>query len=198
MERGVWARNSEGDAVSDLRFDPAEHAYYLGDRRLPSVTQVIPREQSYPAGAAERGTAVHLACEYDDLGDLDEGSVAPEIAGYLEAYRKWKRESMAQIESIELREYNEAYLYAGTIDRVVVFPYRGRAVIDIKSGVPEKWHALQTAAYANLLTYHMLSRFSLYLAEDGTYKIIEHYREDFSRDFSVFIGLLSYHNWRNK
>ena len=60
-------------------FDPIEHIYRFDGQRVPSVTQILEPLIDYsgvPNGvlqyAADRGTAVHLATEFYDDGDLDE------------------------------------------------------------------------------------------------------------------------------
>jgi outer membrane lipoprotein-sorting protein len=75
---------------------------------------------------------------------------------------------------------NETYLYGGTLDRTgVLMPYGGPSVlVDLKTGQKADWHAIQTAAYAELLNraiHKPVKRFSLYLQEDGSIaRIKEH------------------------
>lgn len=42
--------------------------------------------------AARFGTAVHRACELDDLGELDEATLDARLAGHLHAWRSFCRE----------------------------------------------------------------------------------------------------------
>jgi hypothetical protein len=139
-----------------LSFDAESHTYTLGDRKIPSVTQILSwgRDLSrIPAWTAQRGTALHLAAEYDDVGDLDESSVDPLVMPHLTAYRAWREEHRPQYVATEVRVLGSLYglLYAGTIDRVALLGKRAElAIIDIKSGAPRPAeHGAQLAAYAH-------------------------------------------------
>lgn len=149
----------------------------------------------------DRGTAVHQATALDDVADLDEGSVDPHVAPYLAAWRRFRAESSPiTFPKIEHRVRHELYGYLGTADRVARF--RGSDwVIDLKTGGPEPWHALQLAAYA--LAY--LGRTSLagsgvrcaavYLRDDATYRFMPY--EDYS-DGDAWLVALSLYNWKLK
>ena len=141
----------------DLAFDPEAHEYTLGGVRIPSVTQVLSFGQDLsriPRWTAERGTAFHLATEYDDAGDLDEESVDALVRPHLEAYRKWKeKHPWVRFVGTELKVWGEVdgLRFAGTIDRVIddsAHGYDGVRLIDIKSGAPRKEHGAQLHAYS--------------------------------------------------
>ena len=132
-----------------LTFDDAEHAYALDGVRIPSVTQILSFGQDLsriPAYTALRGTAFHLATEYDDMGDLDESSVDPLVRPHLDAYRKWKAATRPTYTLTEYRLWGQidGLKFAGTIDRVIA----NDTVVDLKSGQPRKDHGAQLAAYA--------------------------------------------------
>lgn len=141
-----------------LTFSEATHQYFLGGQELPSVTSII-RDNRLggdfsavaPATlehARQRGTAVHAALHYDDEGMLDETTVDPEVAPYLDAWRRFRAERHVAIVEMERRYADATYRFAGTLDRIAVVEGR-RVVIDIKSGDVEGAD-LQTAAYAHL------------------------------------------------
>ena len=114
------------DAPADS-FEEAEHAYYLDGVRLPSVTQILKAEgfidaRFYDEHSRERGRIVHLACEYDDLGELDDDSLDPEIAPYVEAWRRFKQESGFVIASVEVPLVSTKHRYAGKPDVRGSFP----------------------------------------------------------------------------
>jgi hypothetical protein len=182
-----------------LVFDQATHSYERDGVRLPSVTQVLKSvgiidPDKYASGAAARGTAVHLACQYLDEGDLDEATIAPELTGYLAAYRKFLADTGWKWIGIEHRLAHKSLNYAGTIDRISV-----DLVLDIKSGQPEDWHRLQAAAYLAMLENPMgRTRYGLYLGPRGTYGLTEYTRREFPRDWAVFQSALNIHNWRGK
>ena len=138
--------------MSHLTFDEANHAYALYGLRIPSVTQVLSFGQDLsriPAWTAQRGTAFHLATEYDDAGDLDESSIDPLVKPHLDAYRKWKAATKPQFLATEVRLWGEidGLRFAGTIDRAYEAARCRVGILDLKSGQPRKEHGAQLAAY---------------------------------------------------
>ncbi len=197
-----------------LEFNEERHEYTLDDKRLPSVTQVL-NPWSQLAGVPDhllepyrqRGHDVHLATQLDDEGDLDEDSV-PELMGYVRAWRKFRADFEFETHYIELRVYHPMLLYAGTLDRygaVTMTVGRKRVkvplLLDIKSGVGDRTHGPQTAAYlAALATRHhgadVARRACVYLADDGTYKT--EFFGDYQEDFGLFVAALTIMRWKEK
>lgn len=189
--------------MPELRFDEAEHRYYLDGRRLPSVTQVledvgiidyskIPHETRETA--LERGRVVHLLTELDDLDELDESTVDPQLAGYLEAWRRFRCETGFTPELIEHRQANAQYGFAGTLDRTGRF--RGATVVDIadlKTGTAPAWTRWQMAAYASFFpTPRTYRRYAVELHNDGTYAVPFVFEgRDWSADFNGFLSCLN-------
>jgi len=168
---------------------------------LPRVTEVlkdagIVDTRWFTQAVRDRGTAVHAACHYHDEGDLDEASVDPVIAPYLEAYCKFQADHGAvQWEWIECPQQDPLGRYRGTPDRIL--QARPRQLWDIKSGCHFPWHAIQTAAYVNMLPDpYSYRRFGLYLKKDATYQVREFPREEFARDLGVFNAALTVTEWR--
>jgi len=138
-----------------LTFDEAAHAYYWNGVRVPSVTQVLAPLMNLDAvdadvlrRASAFGTAVHMACELDDLGTLDEATLSEPLRPYLAGWRKFSKDYGCRWDGIELRVFHKTMRYAGTLDR------RGlvgghNAYVDIKSGT-SLYHSVgpQLAAYA--------------------------------------------------
>ena len=159
-----------------LTFDSDSHIYALDGVRIPSVTQILSFGQDLsriPAYTALRGTAFHLATEYDDAGDLDESSVDPLVRPHLDAYRKWKAATNPVFALTEHRVWGEldGLRFAGTIDRVI-YPV---VVADLKSGQPRKEHGAQLAAYAVALEQRSEVKVrvsglkGVYCTKDGTF-----------------------------
>lgn len=180
-----------------VSFDAATHAYDGG--KLVSVTTVIkaaglmgpmPDDPFY----MQRGTAVHLVCQLHDEGDLDLNTVDPKIAGYFEGYIKFLLEhGYHDWDTIEKPIGNGQY--AGTPDRIVT--KRPRSVWDIKTGDHMPWHAIQSAAYVNLLEDPFsYSRYGLYLTDDGKYSIKEFPKAEYVSDLNAFLSALNIYNWR--
>lgn len=173
-----------------LTFEPEEHVYHLDGVRIPSVTQILSYGQDLsriPAWTSQRGTALHLATEYDDIGDLDEDSVDPLVRPHLDAYRKWKARETPRFVATEIRVWGEIYglRYCGTIDRVLDTDSLSVEVWDIKSGAPRKDHGAQVQAYSMAYAQRhdrdVRSCAGLYLGKDGAYEV-RRYDEQNYRD----------------
>jgi hypothetical protein len=98
-----------------LLFDPVEHVYTVGARRVPSVTQTLAPLVDYsqvpPAvlkRAQELGTAVHRMTELHDLDDLDTDALSSELLPYLTAWMRFRAETGFVPELIEQRFHHPA------------------------------------------------------------------------------------------
>jgi hypothetical protein len=187
-------------AVAGLTFDAERHEYAFEGRPVPSPTRIlrevgiIQGNRSAAEAAMERGKDVHRLCEHADRGTLDWDLVEPDHGPYLKAWIKATVDLGVTWEAIEQPVYQATYGYAGTPDRVGV-THLGRAVYDIKTGVPQRWHALQLAAYQLALPFAdgPYRRFGVYLSADGKYRIKEY--ADRSDD-AVFLAALSLYHWK--
>lgn len=188
-----------------LQFDPAQHRYTLGGEHLPSVTQVLDDvldlyrgvDRAILEAAQVRGTHVHLACELDDRGVLDESALAEEYRPYLKAWRRFRFDSGFEIQAIEERVYHAALGYAGTLDRRGL--YRGRTtILDIKSNAAPASVGAQTAAYdrarASMTGSHKPAlRLCVELRADGMFRM---HRLTDSGDWPLFLSCLNVHKWK--
>lgn len=134
----------------------------------------------FTEASRDRGTAMHLCCELDDLGDLDEESVDPIVAPFLASYRKFKAEvrpiicqSGTTVHRLAIEETvtDHAGRFVGHLDRRYLIG-GAEYLVDIKSLVCTRSHRLQTAFYAMPFRRSM-KRACLHLSPDG-YKWIEH------------------------
>ena len=123
-----------------LSFDGPSHRYTVDGIAIPSVTDILSPLNSFRfvsadvlRAARELGTAVHLACELDDQGVLDEGTLAPALAGYLAAWRLFRAEHITHWLMVEAPVFNPQMGYAGTVDRYG-FVDGEKTVVDIKTG----------------------------------------------------------------
>jgi len=199
-----------------LHFDATTHTYTVGGRVLPSVTQVLhPLSQfarwsdDWLAAAAERGRQVHEATQFFDEDDLDEGSVAPDIAGYLAAWKAFRRDYDFTPLLVERRVWHPRLGYAGTLDRYGAWTetqgrrrVRVTGLIDIKSGAADPTHGPQTAAYleaARLAEPDVAAaarrRAAVYLRANGKYKFQSF---DDAGDFPLFVAALTCHHFRER
>lgn len=185
-----------------LTFDPVEHVYRWHGQRVPGVTSILKPLTDYgsvPASvlqaASEFGKAVHLACELDDLGELDVYALDDALAPYLSGWRKFCADTSAEWQLIEKPLYNEAMRYAGTADRIGMV--NGKlAVVDIKTTAalyPSVGPQLSAYAHAyNPMDAKTMQRIAVQLKADGTYTA-KPYTDP--TDWPVFMSLLTVRNW---
>ena len=152
----------------------------------PGVTTVIGDvygRYPYPEGSAERGHHVHLATQLFDEDDLDETTLDPVVSGYLDGWKLFRDEMAFVPTQIEMFVHNPTYGYCGTLDRIGTM--QGKLyLLDIKSGVKEWWHRIQSAAYALCLPPDTIfKRASVYLSAEGKYKL------------DYYINKQDYHDW---
>jgi hypothetical protein len=183
-----------------FRFEQADHSYWLGSIRLPSVTQVlrgigIIDDEHFNERARSRGAAVHAATAFLDEGRLDWNSLHLDLHGYVRAWNKFKVETKCEIIDIEVPAFDPVLLYAGTRDRRLL--WNGYEwVIDIKTigtpgGAGPRWGGEQTAAYERLLppsSFRNRKRASIFLYPDESWK--PKFHDDFS-DEKYFLAYLT-------
>lgn len=164
---------------------PVERRY---DVEWPSVTEVLSlsglvNDRWFTEHAAWRGTVVHKFCEYDDYDDLDDSSVDESHLGYLEAWRKFKRETGYQPVSTEQIVRKDDLQIIGRLDSLGRMYGCDAALVDRKTGHVTRVTALQTAAYAACLEKpYLYRRFAVELKPDGNYSMLEFLRANYRRD----------------
>lgn len=168
-----------------LTFDPELHLYTLGDRDLPSVTQVLASAGVsdfngpwFDDDAKVRGQMVHLAIALDNEGDLDDDTLDPVLEPFLAGWRRFVAESGAVIEHWERAVCDPELGFAGTLDGVIVLPNQKgvtrRTVVDVKRALYPS-AGPQVAAYtrcarALYATPTVFNRAALVLPGDGSYQ----------------------------
>lgn len=186
-----------------ITFDEAKHEYRRTDTGVlvPNVTGILKNagliDDDIDPYYLERGRHIHKACEYYDLDILDYDSLRDDIAGFIQSYVTFRDESpdvLISRDGVEKIVYNEAWNYAGTIDRICLVNGLP-AVIDLKSGGIERWHGLQLSGYS-LAIGGGYRRYGLYLHGDGK-KATLHEFDDPSED-DVFLGLVNFNHWSKK
>lgn len=159
-----------------------DHRYLADGKPVPGTTSIIEDvlgpavDESDPRiiRAGQRGTAVHVACQLDDEGALDEETVHPVVLPYLEAWRAYRRDTGWATDAAEVSLLNTAYWYAGTIDRIGRERGNVSTVLDIKtSATPSPRWRLQVAAYTGLRADLVLfQRIVVQLLPTGRYRRI--------------------------
>lgn len=110
-----------------VAYNEEGHLYSAGSFLLPSVTHILQSEGFiddtwFNDYVRDRGSNIHLACHLDDINDLDEDTVGKVERPYLDAYRKFKRESGFVVEESEVPKANIELMFAGTPDKIGHFP----------------------------------------------------------------------------
>ena len=164
----------------ELRLDP-EHHYFLGERRLPGVTEILDAHGLISPFAKQerarlRGSLAHLACRYLMERRLDWSTIGMDVVPYVVSCDRWLEETRFEVEACEVMDYHRELLYAGTYDFRGLHPKLGPMLLDLKSGVPEGWHPWQLAGYAGIAGLH-LYRGGLYLQKDGSRARFVPYRD---------------------
>lgn len=175
---------------------------------MPSVTQIVDvitaseRSAINPAvlaQAARRGTLVHEYTESIDYGiPLEEIEIEPELAGYVQAWLRFKRDWLFTPLHIEKPLYDAEAGYAGRIDRIGTVN-GNLGIVDVKTTtsfdrLAKIALACQLYGYGCLcignLMPHIDFLYGVQLKKDGTYtvhdadKIQEKYKFDAAQAFS--------------
>lgn len=200
--------------VPAFTFDEPTHEYRLDGVRLPSVTQILaPIKPDFsrvdPATLEAKralGVAVHLACELDDQGELDDDGTDPRVLGFVAGWRRFRADTGAAILANEQRLYHPALRYAGTLDRLAYLrtgddAHAAAWILDLKTG--DEAHpsfGVQLSGYELLLRAQRgedghtdLRRGTVHLREDGTYRL---HRFTDPGDEATFIACLTIARWR--
>ncbi|HSH27960.1 MAG TPA: hypothetical protein VK972_09395 [Wenzhouxiangella sp.] len=192
-----------------LQFDAESHTYTLDGATLPGVTTVIEEAAQsmrfVPEGvlipAQWRGTVVHKATELFDFDMLDWDTLDADLHGYIHSWEKFVSRTKLEIDYMEQSLYHPKYLYAGTMDRAGSLTWKRRrrnAVIDLKTGVPVKGTAMQTAAYQRAIKdlhgEDYKTRLGVYLKPDGGEPEVVEYTE--AGDFNMFLAMLKIYRWK--
>lgn len=186
-----------------LTFDQDTHTYRFMGGVVPGVTSILQPLVDFsrvpPAvldAKRDLGTRVHEACQYDDEDDLDEDSVQDDVRGYLQAWRKFRAETGAEVLACEQRVFDPMRMYAGTLDRVLKYRHT-KWVVDIKTAIATPATVgPQTAAYLRALgDTTVIRRAAIRLRPDGTYRFDELTDPN---DWAVFVACLTVHNFKEK
>jgi len=181
-----------------LEFDTIAHRYKLDGVMIPHISFVL--EQTgfidktwFKPEHAERGKAVHSACQFLIEGDLDWSTVHPEILPRVKGFEQFLIERKPTLILSEKPLASKEWRFSGTPDLVLEVPGdRVQWIVDLKSGASGIAAKLQTAAQEILVKEEcgngIYKRFVLELPKDGGYKLIPH---DERMDKLMFLNALA-------
>ena len=169
---------------------------YYDNCKYPRVTSVIASAglidtEWFTDEVRDRGSAVHLACQFLDENDLDWSTVDPKYLPYVKAYEKFLNECKPMWKHIEHRITDDLYGYTGTVDRIGML-FDKNCVLDIKSGGMYPATGIQLAAY-EAATKEKLVRYGLQVKDDESYKLKKY--ED-RTDIKIFRSALAVAKWK--
>lgn len=191
--------------IPGFRCDEACHAYFLHDRQIPGVTQLLTalnfiKENSWwTEEGRDKGTRLHRACAQINAGTFDWANADLDLLDEIFAYEEWKRRTGFRVILIEAALPSLLYLFAGRLDMFGVFPDGSFGLVDIKRRILGKAAKYQLALYVQLICEaqipgiekiypHQVKRFALSGFERGKPKLIPY--ED-RNDLKVALGLVA-------
>lgn len=185
-----------------INHDDGGHHYAVDGVRILSVSEVleisgVSNYSGIPEDnlrrAANRGIAIHMACDDIDKGRADWWSDDEEIRPRVNAYAEWVKDTGFEVLHSEYSVWNEELQFAGTPDKIGAI--KGEIVIvDIKAtSKVYPWTALQLAAYE--ICYPCRRRLVVWLKPNGRYKEIEY--QD-CVDYPTFLAALQLARWKVK
>jgi hypothetical protein len=155
-----------------ITFNADRHEYHLGDRRLPSVTEVLKAITNFdmvPPDILEAarlfGHHVHLACHYFNLGELDEPTLHPRLAPRIRGYKRFLHQTKFKVLASEEVVHSADFAYAGMLDLRGTF-HGKYSLVDLKSGAVPRSVGPQTAGYQRACREPPRRRWCLQLLDD--------------------------------
>lgn len=149
-------------AAPVFRFNAADHSYWLGEDRIPSITQLIEMGGHvknaiyYKDSDRERGTAIHSLCASYDLGALDLNTLTSPHRGHVKGYayavdqmKPTRLDGATGWEEVEIPDVHPDFKFGGTRDRLGIV-WQRRTIFELKSGAREDHHGIQLALQAIL------------------------------------------------
>lgn len=187
-----------------LTFEDISHTYTINDDPCSGTSDLLERHEiskpitTFSAPYVQRGTRIDLATCLDDEGDLDESSVDSTEIGYIEAWRKFKRDHDVKILEIQKLVGSAHYWYATTIDRICAID-GVLCTLNQKTGNFYKSNVIQ--CHLEGLLYPEAEKVqAVYIAADGTYDLQDFTDDDMARKTASAIAQTNgmVHCWNKK
>ncbi len=199
---------------AELIFDEEAHLYRLKDGEiLSSVTGILKAEGIQKYGprdsaaefAMQVGKWVHQAIEWYEKGTLDESSLSPGIALYLESYKKFRASTGFRpiVPLMETPLWLPSWRFSGTPDLPGTVADRF-VIADLKTGGERVGDEIQIAAYSDLIAGSVVGFENIfpegmivYLQDDGSIAKITPLPVDemfFNRQ--IFVSAMQVNRWK--
>lgn len=160
-------------------FDERDHSYFSEGVYVPSVTRILMDEGLvddtwFTEESRNRGSAVHVFIKHKCL--IEKGAfvgcamLSPEWKSYYDGYLQFEEDCNWKPQIIEGPMACEKF--AGTPDQIGLLNNE-TAVLDIKTGQPQRVTGLQLQGYEDLLG-RPAKRYALHLSSTGKYRLIEY------------------------
>lgn len=190
---------------SSFRYDAENHKYFLGQKEIVGVTDLLKNNGCYPhvRYATDehrwRGEQVHEMMRLLHKGTLDTNSLDPLIIPYHQSWNKLRSDTGIVVLGFETPMGHPTFQYGGTPD---LWGMVGKEfwILDYKTGKAPRVTGLQLSGYKGLLlvngcidTSRPIRRMGLELRPDGNYSLTPF---DDDKDDSIFMMMVSTHNWR--
>jgi hypothetical protein len=171
--------------MDNFYFNPFTHEYFLNGRRIPGVTEVLPKQNFFVApwileGYRREGIANHKKIkDYLDTGDDHGDQYVKTFQRCLDEHSEWGK--LLRYETPMY--YDGQFSFAGTPD--FIFEH---AIIDLKRSYgKKKFHALQLAGY-DILNYNVPNPLRIILVINGNeYKLHNVYIEEAEDVFLLLV-----------
>ena len=161
-----------------------------------SVTELLTAEgfidtRWFDEYSRTRGSYIHQAIHLYDIGDLDEENLDPVLVPYLEAWKRFLKESKFEVIESEVRLTNDILRLTGKPDKVGLLNGKP-TILDNKSGAIAPWTSLQLSFY-ELLKGFPYKRVAVRLKPDGKYSLKE-FKE--RADRGTVLSILNVYYWK--
>jgi hypothetical protein len=152
-----------------------------------------------------RGTDIHDYCTAYAESTLKWSVVWCDYIPYVESFKKWFDNNVAETIACEVPLYEINLKYCGKFDLLVRLNNGRVALVEIKTGAMPQWVGLQLVGYGKIVNNHIKidDYIALELQPDGLKAkvwIMSHDSEDFAVNYSVwgslFDGTFIYDKWK--
>jgi len=182
-----------------LTLDKAKHEYRFDGRQISSVTDVIKDLQDtrwFTDWGRERGRIIHRITELDDRGILDEATVDDRLVGYLNAWRKFKKDTKVALSNVILDiksgdwDWTSGLQLAGY--EILASEYAGYFIAIEEPMYSKMYDFAGTSDRISTNGSSGYRRLVVGLSDNGDYRM-----EEFTdrRDREIFLAQLAVHNY---